>query len=101
MPNVSDESPVNKINFANFTEVLVDEVIEDLFEVPTLGVCKCDRCRYDIKALALNSLPPKYVVTRKGEVYAKMDVFRNQMRVDVLRAVIEAIEIVKKRPSHQ
>ncbi|MDN5359453.1 MAG: competence protein ComFB [Thermotogaceae bacterium] len=100
MPNVSDQQEINKIHFENFTEVLVDEVIDDLFEVPTLGVCKCDRCRYDIKAIALNALPPKYVVTEKGEIYAKLDVFRNQMRVDVLRAVIEAIEVVKKNPSH-
>jgi len=39
MPNVSDQKEINKIHFENFTEVLVDEVIDDLFEVPTLGVC--------------------------------------------------------------
>ncbi|HOO32316.1 MAG TPA: late competence development ComFB family protein [Thermotogota bacterium] len=100
MPNVTDENQINKIHFENFTEVLVDEVIDDLFAVPTLGVCKCERCRYDIKALALNRLPPKYVVTQKGEIYAKLDIFRNQMRVDVLKSVIEAIEMVKKNPSH-
>jgi len=94
------DSEGNPLHFENFTEVLVDEVIDDMFQVPTLEFCKCDRCRMDIKALALNTLPPKYVVTEKGEVYAKLDTFRNQMRVDVLRAVIEAIEKVKKKPSH-
>ncbi|NLZ12696.1 MAG: late competence development ComFB family protein, partial [Thermotogaceae bacterium] len=41
-----------------------------------------------------------YVVTERGEVFAKLDTFRNQVRVDVLEAVIEAIEIVRQRPSH-
>jgi len=90
----------SNINFENFTEVIVDEIIEDLFKVPSLGVCKCEKCTLDIKAIALNRLPPKYVVTEKGELYAKLDTFRNQIRVDVLKAVIEAVEIVKKNPSH-
>lgn len=86
--------------FENMMELIVDEVIEDLLKVPSLDVCKCDRCHMDIKALSLNRLPPKYVVTQRGEVYAKLDVFRNQIRVDVLTAVVEAIEIVKQNPSH-
>jgi len=86
--------------FENIMELVVDEVIDDLLKVPTLEVCRCDRCYIDIKALALNRLPPKYVVTERGEVFAKLDTFRNQVRVDVLKAVIEAIEIVRQRPSH-
>ncbi len=90
----------SNINFENFTAVIVDEVLEDLLKVPSLEICKCERCILDIKALALNKLPPKYVVTRRGEVFAKLDIFRNQIRVDVLKAVVESIEIVKKNPSH-
>ena len=86
--------------FENIMEHVVDEVIEDLLKVPTLQVCRCDRCYIDIKALALNRLPPKYVVTERGEIFAKLGTFRNQVRVDVLKAVIEAIEIVRQRPSH-
>lgn len=86
--------------FENIMELVVDEVIDDLFKIPTLEVCRCDRCYIDIKALALNRLPPKYVVTERGKIFTKLEVFRNQVRVDALKAVIEAIEIVRKNPSH-
>ena len=89
-----------EIRFENFMEVLVDEALEDLFKVTSLQFCRCERCYLDAKSIALNRLPPKYIVTRTGEIYAKLDIFRNQFRVDVLKAAIEAIEIVKKNPSH-
>ncbi|HPE69054.1 MAG TPA: late competence development ComFB family protein [Thermotogota bacterium] len=89
-----------KLLLENFMEVVVDEIIEDLMKVPSLDVCRCDRCFLDIKALALNHLPAKYVVSEKGNIYTKLDSFRNQVRVDVLKSVIEAIEVVQKHPSH-
>lgn len=90
-----------KIRFENFMEALVREVLEDLLKVSTLAICRCDRCLLDIQAIALNALPSKYTVTERGELYAKLATFRDQMRVDVLREVLNAIELVVSNPSHK
>jgi len=64
--------------------------------------CKCEQCIEDIKCIALNNLPPKYVSTSQGELFSKIDqqmVRQNVLDIDV--AVINAIEYVDKRPRHK
>lgn len=63
-------------------------------------VCSCEKCRLDITAITLNNLKPKYVVTKKGLVYGKIDRLNNQCDADVVREIIKAIEIVKDNPRH-
>jgi competence protein ComFB len=60
--------------------------------------CGCDICRADIAAIALNNLPPKYVAQR--DLYAKLDIMRQQFTVDVLTQVAKAAEIVAENPRH-
>lgn len=64
-------------------------------------VCLCERCKMDILAHALNNSPPKYVVTAKGELYAKMSVLQGQFEVDVVRAITDAAMLVAKQPRHK
>ena len=87
------------LNLKNFTEILVDETLEKLWSKMS-DICKCERCRYDTKAIALNNLPPKYTVTKKGEIFLKVNNFRNQVQVDLIKEVINAIMIVKNNCSH-
>lgn len=74
--------------------LIMDEVLKDK------NICKCNRCRMDIAAIALSHLPPKYVVTHEGEVYAKTDLLSGQFRTDVIIELLKAIEIVSKSPHH-
>jgi competence protein ComFB len=90
----------DNMHLKNFTEILVDEAINKLW-INYDGKCKCDRCRMDIKAIALNHLPPKYTVTDKGEVFAKLNSFKNQIYVDITKEVVSAMETVKRKPSHE
>lgn len=83
----------------NYTEVLVDGGIKHLWK-KTEDICKCKRCFYDTKALALNQLPPKYIVTISGEIYAKVDGMLNQNQVDVMSAITKASLIVSGNYSH-
>ena len=62
--------------------------------------CGCPRCRLDVIALSLNSLKPKYVVSPKGYVYAKLDELRAQFQADIVVATTKAIKVVKKNPRH-
>lgn len=83
----------------NYTEILVDDGIKLLWR-KTNDICKCERCFYDTKALALNHLSPKYVVTNSGEIHAKVAGMQNQNQVDVMSAITKASLIVSDNYSH-
>lgn len=63
-------------------------------------ICQCDTCKHDIVAIALNNLPPKYVVREQGELYSKINTLDAQYRIDVFTALTRAIMIVKDHPRH-
>lgn len=63
-------------------------------------MCTCQQCRDDITALALNFLPPRYIVTRKGEVYSRSKTLEQQFDIDVIAAITNAAIIVGKTPHH-
>lgn len=73
----------------------LDEVLSKYPEI-----CQCDVCKHDIVAIALNNLPPKYVVREQGELYSKINSLDTQYRIDVITALTRAIMIVKDRPRH-
>ncbi|MCL2071412.1 MAG: late competence development ComFB family protein [Oscillospiraceae bacterium] len=61
--------------------------------------CNCETCLNDIKCIALNKLPSKYVNTSKGELFSRVDqIMLRQNSVDLDFAVMKAIEIVKANP---
>ena len=63
--------------------------------------CKCEQCRLDIAALALNNLPPRYVSTHKGDIFVRIQEMEGKNDVDVIQAIAKAIEIVGKNPRHE
>lgn len=87
------------LHLKNYTEILVDETLQKLWSEMS-DICKCIRCRYDTEAIALNNLPPSYTVTKKGEIFTKVNNFRNQIQIDVIKEVLNAILIVSKNCSH-
>lgn len=89
----------DQLKLKNYMEdvviLLIDELMKDR------DMCKCEHCRMDIMAIALNKLIPKYIVTREGEVYAKTDLLSRQYRTDVIIQLLKAIDIVSKNPHHK
>lgn len=81
----------------------MEEVALNLMEgvLDDINVCKCELCKMDIAALALNDLPPKYIATEKGELYSKVNSLRNQFEVDVIAAITKAAVLVKRAPRHK
>lgn len=83
----------------NYSLKWVWEVLDKLLmERP--DICQCERCRYDIAALAANRLKPNYVVGESGYVYTKMKMLSQQNYMDVVTEVVKAIEQVSKNPHH-
>lgn len=65
------------------------------------NICDCEKCRYDIAALALNFLPPRYTVTEKGETYTRIKSLEQQFNIDIITAISHAIKIVNNQPHHE
>jgi len=86
----------------NYMEDCVDDMLENMMKNVAFAAqtCTCEQCRLDIKAITLNNLPQKYVVTRKGELYAKISSLQNQFEVDIIAALTKSATIVGRNPRH-
>ena len=82
----------------NYTEEAVKQFIEKWYK--EADVCQCDSCRLDVMAIMLNQLPPKYVVTDKGELFAQMIDFDPQNRIDYMTIMTQAANTVKSNQRH-
>lgn len=87
-----------RLYLKNYMEDVVFSLLEEL--IREKNVCECERCKYDIAALALNNLPPKYVVTESGEIFAKTQLLNQQFKTNAVVEILKAIEIVKNNPHH-
>lgn len=82
----------------NFMEEVVNKKTDTLLNI--MNICKCEKCKLDIMAIALNDLPAKYVVTDTGELYTKLRELEQQFEVDVETAIVKAAIFVSKSPKH-
>lgn len=88
------------------TRPMVENIMEEIMEkeldkcINSLGICKCARCRQDVLTLSLNKIRPRYVSTEKGRLLAVVDQMSYDYIPDMLRAITESAEIVKKNPHH-
>jgi len=60
-------------------------------------LCKCDRCRRDVAAYALNQLPPKYVEATAEGIAKAIDEVPQSAVLDVL---VKAAIYVRSNPNH-
>ena len=85
----------------NYMEDLVWQQLDNVLASQPVPVCSCEKCRLDIAALALNFLPPRYVLTDMGETYTRIKALELQFAVDVTTAIIHAAKIVSTQPHHE
>lgn len=83
----------------NYMEIFVKEALDKV--IVNMNICKCDKCRYDMMAIALNNLPPKYYVTEKGNLFAKLSLLQQQSDVDIIATIVKAANIVGSNPKHE
>lgn len=82
----------------NIFEELVKEKVKDTIQ--SIEMCQCKKCRMNACAIALNSLPAKYVTTTKGALLSLLAIsnLSNQTTIEV--EVIKALKIVRSCPLH-
>jgi len=81
----------------NFNEYLVLKVIKDLLD-SNVPLCRCSLCIEDVFALALNSLPPRYIQITSLERYTASENFIDEKKVK--EKVMDAWERISKNPAH-
>ncbi|MBP1992808.1 late competence development ComFB family protein [Paenibacillus eucommiae] len=76
----------------NLMEEVVKQCLKDLIHNQEKLHDLDDKLQADIMAIALNSLPPKYVSSVEGEMFVKTQI--RQMEPDVFRELSNAIDKV-------
>jgi hypothetical protein len=77
---------------------LVDESAEKYINM--FGLCTCSKCVSDVKALALNNLPPKYVVMEEREIGPRTTLYEGRFRTAVTAQILRACQTVMEQPRH-
>jgi competence protein ComFB len=92
----------NFSNLENMQESLVFEILQDVVEQEQnrgRTICACPSCLVDIAAVALNTLPPRYVADRYN-IFGESDSDRARVREEAKKAILFAIHRVAARPHH-
>ena len=87
--------PGKNLVLVNLAEQLVADRLEAVFE--KFNCCRCDKCRHDVAALALNTVQSQYVVTTLEEIPALLEAADTR---EIPGALVKAILHVKNHPKH-
>lgn len=94
----TSEEDVLTYQYLNVLEELVKNRVEEFLIM--FDGCTCPRCKADATALALNGLPPKYIVVDKSHVSPLLNFFSNHYKGAVTAQLSKACTVVKENPHH-
>ncbi|MCL2478649.1 MAG: late competence development ComFB family protein [Treponema sp.] len=84
----------------NEAEKLVIAELDRQLQAYTRPICVCNDCVVDMAAMALNMVKPLYRVSLLGSLYTSRAMDEQQYATSIREAVFNAIEKVRKNPSH-
>lgn len=82
----------------NVMDELLDRFQDDMMR--KFGMCTCERCRLDTRALALSNLTGKYVVLNADSVCPMLNFYENRYQSTITAQLTQACEIVMHNPHH-
>ena len=82
----------------NIMEALVDEKADRYIRM--FGLCSCERCVADVKALTLTNLQPSYIVRRRAEAHAMLTVYESRYNSTIFAQLTRACKLVMDNPRH-
>ncbi len=97
-PEPAPQPAENPITCLNIMQQLVEEKVDKYMEM--FGLCTCPRCRVDVVALTLTSLPAKYVVVRENEATPMLTVYEGRYNTAVIAQIMWACKKVLDNPRH-
>lgn len=89
---------LDESSYVNVMQILVDEKADKYMEM--FGLCQCERCKADVRAYALNHLPPKYVFMGRNEMVPRLTVYEIKYSSDLVAQLLNACRIVMETPHH-
>ena len=84
--------------FHNSLEEMVEEKARSI--VSKMDICQCEKCFFDICALVLNQLTPKYVTTPKGTLMAKLPSMSHKKELELAILITKCAKMVQEKPMH-
>lgn len=87
--------PAKNLVVVNLVEQLVADRLDAAFD--KFNCCRCDKCRRDVAALALNALPPQYVVAEPEDIPRLL---AEAPAKEIPTALVKAIIQIKNNPQH-
>ena len=99
-PEVRFQEPLQPLNpgYINVMQVLVEEKAPQYAKM--FGLCSCERCIEDVKALTLNNLPSKYVVLEPGDRIPRLTVYEGRFASEITAQMLQACKMVMAHPHH-
>lgn len=89
-----------EMELTNYMEKVVVNKLDQVLKMYP-ACCKCDDCKRDIAIMALNRLPPKYISTHRGSIFAHLEETDTQYDVIVTQEIVKAVEKVQAHPRHE
>jgi competence protein ComFB len=83
----------------NYTETSVRQALQECLHKTILS-CSCEQCQADIMALALNRLPARYYVSKRGEIMTRFESESTTDKARIMTEVVRAMQQVSASPSH-
>ncbi len=68
--------------------------------IKMFGLCSCERCAADVRALTLTNLQPSYIVRRRTEAHAMLTVYESRYNSTIFAQLTRACKIVMDSPRH-
>ncbi len=93
------EPPADDAILINIMERLAEEKADKYIHL--FGLCTCQRCRKDVIALALNTLPAQYAVMPEWEYSIRADMYAKRYSSDLTAELLRACKVVMDNPRHQ
>lgn len=100
--SLEQESPQEEQQPQYVLRNFIEDIVMDRMgrTIAMLRGCECERCQKDVMALALNELPPAYLVVEPEELEEAVRQLRKECEVKVSSALIKAVQTVKASPNH-
>lgn len=92
------DDPTGGITYINVIQALVEDKVDKYMK--NFHMCDCHRCRTDVIALALTSLPAKYIVVPEHESVPMLSIYESRFGAAVTAQIIAACQKVAEHPRH-
>lgn len=95
---VEEEPREPGVTYLNVIQTLVEDKVDKYME--HFHMCTCDRCRTDVVALTLTSLPAKYIVVPEAEGVPMLSIYEGRYNAAVTAQLMSACQKVSEHPRH-